>query len=400
MERNIVVEKMDTLPFWKRDVEMVERKGIGHPDTLADGIAESVSVALCKEYLRKYGVLMHHNTDQCEVVGGEVHVHFGGGEILKPIRIILSGRATAKINDEYVPVHEIAMDATREFLGKSLPNLNVDNEIVIESVIGSGSADLVNVFKRKDEVPLANDTSFGVGFAPYTELERLVLDVEQYLNSKDFKGRHPYVGEDIKVMGLRTKNTILLTVAAAFISKHVNSASEYLDAKAEVLNEIKEHASGIVERAEKVEVFLNTADNENGTGPSDFYLTLTGTSAEQGDDGSVGRGNRVSGLITPYRPMSMEAAAGKNPYNHVGKIYNVLSFKIANRVVDEVGGVDDVVVRILSQIGRRIDYPKIASVDVWGSGYDEDRIRKIVDEELATITEITKEIIEGKHRLY
>ena len=133
MNRNIVVERMDSVPYWKRDVEMVERKGIGHPDTMADGIAESVSVALCREYLKRYGTLMHHNTDQCEVVGGEVHVHFGGGEILKPIRIILSGRATTRVGEDYIPVHEIAIEATREFLKKSLPNLNADTEVVIDS---------------------------------------------------------------------------------------------------------------------------------------------------------------------------------------------------------------------------------------------------------------------------
>jgi S-adenosylmethionine synthetase len=53
--------------------------------------------------------------------------------------------------------------------------------------------------------------------------------------------------------------------------------------------------------------------------PSTVYLTVTGTSAEAGDDGEVGRGNRVNDLITPYRPISLEAAAGKNPVTHVGQ---------------------------------------------------------------------------------
>ena len=35
--------------------EVVERKGLGHPDTLCDGIAEAVSRALSKEYIKETG---------------------------------------------------------------------------------------------------------------------------------------------------------------------------------------------------------------------------------------------------------------------------------------------------------------------------------------------------------
>ncbi len=57
-------------------------------------------------------------------------------------------------------------------------------------------------------------------------------------------------------------------------------------------------------------VHVNTADDIK---KKSVFLTVTGTSAEMGDDGSVGRGNRCNGLITPNRPMSMEATSGKNP---------------------------------------------------------------------------------------
>jgi S-adenosylmethionine synthetase len=242
---------------------------------------------------------------------------------------------------------------------------------------------------------LANDTSFGVGFAPYTQLEKIVLETEQFLNSKEFKKDYPFIGEDVKVMGLRVDNEMRITVAAAFISKYINDAKEYLTLKEDVKNKLREFVKSLYDG--KVEVYLNTADNEKGNNPSCFYLTLSGTSAEQGDDGSVGRGNRVSGLITPCRPMSMEAAAGKNPFNHVGKIYNVLAFKIARRVCEEAGA-KDVVVKILSQIGKPIDYPKILSIQMRDG--NETKAKKIADEELGRITELTKEIIEGKYRLF
>lgn len=391
---NISVETLkDVLPS-EMKVEMVERKGIGHPDTLADGIAENISRELCKEYLKRFGVLMHHNTDQGEIIGGEVRVEWGGGEIIRPIYVILSGRATDKVENETIPVHEIAVRAAREYLEKSLPNLDIETGVVIESRIGRGSEDLVNVFKR-EKVPLANDTSFGVGFAPYTPLENLVLKTEEFLNSKEFKKRFPFVGEDIKVMGLRVDKELRITIAAAMVSKYFKNASEYLSAKREVESEIKDFISSIYEGS--IEIFVNTADNEKGENVGDFYITLSGTSAEMGDDGSVGRGNRASGLITPCRPMSMEACAGKNPYNHVGKIYNVLAFKIATRVYEEAGA-ENAVVKILSQIGKPINQPKILSIQLRGG--DENKARKIAEEELERITEITKEIIEGKHRLF
>ena len=391
---NIEVESLkDVLPN-EMKVEMAERKGIGHPDTLADGIAENISRELCKEYLKKFGVLMHHNTDQGEIIGGEVRIEWGSGEIIRPIYVILSGRATDRVENETIPVHEIAVRATREYLESALPNLDIETGVVIESRIGRGSEDLVNVFKR-EKIPLANDTSFGVGFAPYTALENLVLKTEEFLNSMSFKKKFPFVGEDIKVMGLRIKEGLRITIAAAMISKYFKNANEYISAKREVEKEIKDFISGIY-RGE-AEVFLNTADNEKGKNVEDFYLTLSGTSAEMGDDGSVGRGNRASGLITPCRPMSMEACAGKNPYNHVGKIYNVLAFKIATRVYEEAGA-ENAVVKILSQIGKPINQPKILSIQLRGG--DENKAKKIAEEELERITELTKEIIEGKYRLF
>jgi len=389
MTRNIVVERLeDKLPSEKR-VEIVERKGIGHPDSIADGIAESVSRALCKTYLSEFGRLMHHNTDQCEVIGGEVVVEWGGGEFLRPVSIILSGRAVGEVDGKEIPVHEIAIRAAVDYLKENIRHLDTEN-VVVESRIGRGSGDLINVFERG---VLANDTSFGVGFAPYTLLEQLVLETEKFLNSKEVKRRFPFVGEDIKVMGLREGEDIKLTIAAAFVSRYFSSSKEYLDAKEELAHEVNDFVKS---RADNVSVFINTADGD-GENPSDFFLTISGTSAEQGDDGSVGRGNRVSGLITPGRPMSMEAAAGKNPYNHVGKIYNIFAFKVARRIYEELGS--PVYVKILSQIGKPIDDPKIMWVQVKGK-CDENRVKHIAEEELAAIHELTMEIINGKYAVF
>ncbi len=360
-KRNIVVEELSMTPVEEQKVELVERKGLGHPDSIADGIAEAVSRALSREYVKRYGVILHHNTDQVEVVGGKAYPQFGGGEVIKPIFILLSGRAVELVDREVFPVHKVAIKAARDYLRKSVRHLDLENHIVIDSRIGQGSVDLVGVFNKAKEnpVPLANDTSFGVGYAPLSETERIVLETERLLNSEEFKRKWPAVGEDVKVMGLRMGDEIDLTIATAIVDSEVDNPDDYMAVK----EAIYEAARGVVEAytERKVDIFVNTADDPR---KGIYYITVTGTSAESGDDGSVGRGNRVNGLIAPNRHMSMEAAAGKNPVSHVGKIYNLLSMLIAKDIVEQVEGVREVYVRILSQIGKPIDEPLVASIQI------------------------------------
>jgi S-adenosylmethionine synthetase len=246
---------------------------------------------------------------------------------------------------------------------------------------------------------MANDTSFGVGHAPLTETERIVLETEEYLNGP-YADDHPELGPDVKIMGKREGDHIDLTVAAAMIDRYLDGMAAYKDAVTSVREAVTDLAESYTDRSVGVEV--NTADDyEDGA----IYLTTTGTSAEQGDDGSVGRGNRSNGLITPNRPMSMEATSGKNPVNHIGKIYNLLSTRIAEAVVDEVPGIRDFRVRLLSQIGRPIDEPHVADAfvvtddDVALSDIEPD-VEAIVDRELAAVTDVTRDVIAGDLRTF
>lgn len=400
--RNIIVEELVRTPVEMQKVELVERKGIGHPDSIADGIAEAISRALSKEYIKRYGIILHHNTDQVEVVGGRAYPRFGGGEVIKPIYILLSGRAVEFVDKEMFPVHEVAIKAAKEYLKKAVRHLDVEEHVVIDSRIGQGSVDLVGVFNKVKEnpIPLANDTSFGVGYAPLSETERIVLETEKLLNSEKFKKEWPAVGEDIKVMGLRKGDEIDLTIAAAIVDSEVQNPQEYMGVKEGIYNAVKELASQYTNR--KVNIYVNTADDPE---KDIYYITVTGTSAEAGDDGSVGRGNRVNGLITPNRHMSMEAAAGKNPVSHVGKIYNILANLIANDIAEQIEGVQEVYVRILSQIGKPIDQPLVASIQaIPKPGYKVEQFEKqayeIADEWLANITKIQKMILENKINVF
>ena len=392
--KNIVVTQMTFEPVYEQDAEIVERKGIGHPDTICDSLAEEFSIELSKLYLEEFGAIMHHNVDKALLVGGEANPTFGGGEVISPIEIYLVGRAIKEKDGKPLPVEEIAIEVTRKWIKENIRNLDPDKHIVIYPRVKPGSKDLVDLFLRfaqKGEVPLANDTSFGVGYAPLDDLEKIVFETEQLLNSPSFKETHPYVGEDIKVMGVRIKDNIRITIAAAFVSKYVENVNDYLEKKERVRLLVQEMAEGLTSR--KVDVFVNTADDpQRGS----VYITVTGTSAEQGDDGQVGRGNRVNGLITPYRPMSLEAAAGKNPVSHIGKIYNVVANIIADRVVREVEEVEEAYCYLVSQIGKPINEPQVCDVKVRTQkdikGIDE-VVKRIAQEELELMPETWKRFI-------
>lgn len=396
MTRNIKVEKLSQQPVEEQMIELVERKGIGHPDSIADGLAESISRALCYEYKDRVGAVLHHNTDETQVVAGRSCPAFGGGEIIQPIYVLLSGRATRFFGDQEIPVDVIARRTAREYIRGVLCNIDVSDHVILDCKIGTGSSDLQDVFKRK--VPGANDTSFGVGYAPFSETETVVYNTERFL--MDLKRRIPAIGEDVKVMAMRSGDLIHLTVACAMVGKHLDDLSDYMETKQEIVREIEENVCSCAKR--KVKVQLNVADDpESGS----VYLTVSGTSAEMGDDGSVGRGNRANGLITLNRPMSMEATSGKNPINHIGKIYNLLATQLAQQCVKENEGIEEMYIRLLSQIGKPIDHPLVASIQyIPKAGADtrglEPNIEAIIDDGLANITSITEKVIKGELKTF
>jgi S-adenosylmethionine synthetase len=394
MARNIKVEELLQTPIEKQRIELVERKGIGHPDSISDGLAEAVSRALCREYITKCGAVLHHNTDETQIVAGRSSPKFGGGEVLQPIYMLLVGRATKEFEGAELATESVALKAARNYLRKTMVNMDLERDVIIDCKLGTGSSDLRDVFKR-DRVPMANDTSFGVGHAPFSELENIVYNTERQLLT-DLKSRMPAIGEDMKVMGLRDGEDINLTICSGMIGKYIDDLDSYINMTQEMKTYTEELATRYTER--DVKVFVNTADNLKA---SCVFLTVTGTSAEMGDDGSVGRGNRCNGLITPNRPMSMEATSGKNPINHIGKIYNLLSTQMARDIVKQVPEVQDVYIRLLSQIGKPIDQPLVASAQIIpkeGTSFAKvkSEAEVVIDDWLSNVTKITEMVIRGE----
>ncbi|MFO0547930.1 MAG: methionine adenosyltransferase [Polyangiaceae bacterium] len=384
--------------------EVVERKGLGHPDTICDALAEEMSVALSKAYEDRFGFILHHNVDKVLLSGGEARAAFGGGEVIAPIEIYLAGRATREFRGVHIPVDEIVVEAARSWLATHLPHLSVDQHVRLIPKIHPGSSELAALFARgysdRAAIPRANDTSIGVGFCPLTDLEEVVLGVEEALRSPGCLRAHPYAGPDVKVMGVRSGEHIDLTVACAFVSKFVSDLGDYQNKKERLRVFARDAAARLT--ANEVDLSLNVADDvERG----DIYMTVTGTSAEAGDDGEVGRGNRASGLITPYRPMTLEAAAGKNPVTHVGKLYNVLGDRIAARTAAEIDTALEVEVVLVSSIGRPITQPRAVHVLLAGralapmSSY-EPIIRAIAEDELRALPRVRTLLLERRIRLY
>lgn len=387
---NIIVRKLRGIAPYEEDTEIVERKGTGHPDTICDNVAEQVSIEISKLYLDELGMVMHHNVDKALLIGGVADPQFGGGKIIEPVELTVVGRATKEVNGHKIEVDEVAIEAIKNWLKRNIANLNVEAHMIVRVKIRPGSKDLVDLFKRfgKGEVPLANDTSFGTGFYPFDDLEQAVYNAERILNAKELRRSMPFIGEDIKVMGVKNGNNYRLTVAIAMVDRFINDLEDYADKK----EKIRELLFKNIKIDGDLDIFVNTADDMR-TGS--VYLTVTGTSAEQGDDGQVGRGNRINGLITPYRPMSLEAAAGKNAVSHVGKIYNFFAQDLSKAIVEE-GLADESHVYIVSQIGKPINQPQLLNIRVKNGG-DDTRIKRLAEEMLLEMPEIWRKVIEGKY---
>ena len=397
---NIVLDELKQKPLQEQRTEICERKGLGHPDTICDAIMDDISRALSQEYLKKFGSIMHHNVDKSLLVAGDVEVSFGGGKVLKPMLMVFGDRATFSVGSETVPVEEITIKTAKEWMRNNLRYVDPEKHVKYQVELKRGSQALTDIFQRKDKILGANDTSAAVGFAPLTSTEQTVRDLEFYLNDSPFKSDFPETGEDIKVMGLREDDTLHLTVGMAFVDSYIDGEGKYFRLKDEVVEEIRRYVKPKVKM--KVEVDLNTADRP-GRGLGGLYLTVLGTSADGGDCGQVGRGNRVNGIIPLNRPTCSEAACGKNPVSHVGKIYNLLTYKIAEEVYQKVPGVKEVYVWLLSQIGRPINMPKVASAQLVLEPNTrmkdvEAPVKETIQAQLDTIDKFCMELAYGKIR--
>ncbi len=395
----IVVNESKEIPMEEQAVEIVERKGIGHPDTVCDAVMESISVALCRAYLEEFGAILHHNIDKGMLVAGRAEKWFGGGRLLQPMELIIGDRATAEFEGHMIPVEEIAVETAREWFRQNFRWIDPSEDIFYRVVLAPTSDELSDIFARKGTHRSANDTSAAIGYWPLSAVEQTVLDLEVWLNSREFKDRFPETGEDVKIMGVRQGRGLDLTVAMPLMCARIGSEEEYFSRKSLLQQEMLQWAESRVPY--DTAIHLNTLDAP-GRGLGGVYLSLLGTSAEDADSGQVGRGNRINGLISVKRPLGAEAAAGKNPVSHIGKIYNILAHNMARLLYEQIEGVREAQVCIVGRIGAPIDQPTLVGVSVLPQ-HDADftsqrhAAEAIVRRELAGLDRLCRQLIRGDY---
>lgn len=337
-------------------MKMVERKGIGHPDTNWDYIAEAVSVALSNYYLQEFGSIFHYNDDKALLVGGNSKPSFKGGSSSSD-RTLYCRKGHHTLPEPNYTSGRNCILRSKRLAEKKYCFLDVEKHIQIIPKIRSGSHDLVELFQRfgEDQVPLANDTSFKATYFLYTLLEEKVLLIEKLLNSKSTKNIFPFIGEDVKIMGFKVSDQLQFKIAISLVDQLIAHIEHYKTK----ITQAKTHIRSAIGLSEAI-IYINTTDNY---AKESLSLTVTGTSAESRDDGQAGRGNQINGLMTPYRLMSLEATAQKNPISHIGKIYNLFAFELS-KAVYEMGYAEEVTVFIVSQISKPITKPQVLDIRV------------------------------------
>jgi S-adenosylmethionine synthetase len=329
-----------------------------------------------------------------------VERRFGGGRVIEPMRLFIGDRATFV---KEFDVARVAVESAKSWFRENLPEVDPERHLEFHVELKGGSEELTGLFREPQAMAMANDTSAAVGYAPLTETERLALEAEHYLNAMKFKINHPESGSDVKVMAVRVGEQISLTVAMPLLDKWVNDEDDYFRRKEEIRQALISYLKSRLHKVRDIAVVMNTLDRREA-GLGGIYLSVLGTSAEDADSGEVGRGNQVNGIIALNRPRGSEAAAGKNPVSHVGKIYNVLSHLLARRIYHEVSGLREVILWLCSRIGDPIDRPQVASVQVkLEAGVHmtqvADPIHRIVARELAHMPSFCQALAEGKYSI-
>jgi S-adenosylmethionine synthetase len=382
----------------KSQIEMVERKGIGHPDTLADLIAETFSNKYSYFCFKKFGVIPNHWADKVTLVGGKTKITFGKVELLQPIKIFQFGRMTPDIGKEIIDINSIFKDSVIDVFSKVFGKKNdilkfLEFQVNVHD--GCGPDHPKNFYDPQSPEDImkvhssirANDTVICTSYAGYSKLEKIVIELENFLNSKKFKKEFPETGYDIKILGIRLKKKITLVICIPFIANFTPTFKYYEKKKKEILEIVNKKVREFLPEFE-YSIHLNTKDREKGS----VYLTAFGTSLDKGGCGAVGRGNRYNGLIAPMRETPIEAYAGKNPVYHAGKLYHVAAFNISKNLFLNYSLEN--YINIISFNGDVIQNPSFIFVKLCKQGFGlEKNIIDTINHEISHIEEYTGKII-------
>jgi len=394
----------------EENFEFIERKGIGHPDTLADLLAENLSNKYSIYTLKKFGAILHHNFDKIGLLGGASFVSFGKGYLVKPIKVLINGRVSICFGSEKIPIKKLLKKWTIEFFNNKLYNFDPKKHLRIffnlSDQSSPGKLDTNGLENKRnfwfkprnlDDLPelkklIANDTSLGVGYAPPSFLEKLVLEIEKTLNSKQYKRKKPWIGSDIKIMAFYKDLEVKMTICVPQIADKVKSINDYKNNLETIRKDIIKITNKYKDKIKQFDLSINTRDNFE---TNEIYLTATGSSIESGDEGLAGRGNRVNQVISSNKPMSIEGSYGKNPVYHIGKVYYFFAFKLAQKIYKRFGIKNEIY--LASQSGRDLLDPWLIVIIVPEYFCEFKQLNNFVEEELKNIPKITEMIINNKN---
>lgn len=344
---NLYIEK-NLIETNQQSIEVVERKGLGHPDTIADGIAESISIEYAKYCLENFGAILHHNVDKTIILGGQCELEYGSGKLLKPFRVLFGGRMSCNFNNQDIDLNLIQITATKEYLQRILPRLHTEQDLAFHHFTSSNSR-IPHWFTPRtfDDLPEhknphANDTATIVGFWPLSALEQMVMESERYFYEfkPTIRPRFDFVGGDIKIMALRREKDVELTLCVPFHADKIVNQDKYFEHKSLIENGLRKLLNDKFGSLFSIVLQINTQDQKIRNDRDDGrgrYLTVIGSALDYGEEGISGRGNRCRGLVSSMRASTVESVYGKNPVYHVGKVYSL----IANTIAQQIGSLFD-----------------------------------------------------------
>jgi len=416
---HIITSPAKTEPASK-SIELVERKGIGHPDSLSDSLAEHLSCEYSRYTLKRFGAILRHQFDKVALMCGRARVAFGAGELLEPIRVLINGRASARLGTEEIPVRDLLQSATHDFFRLRFPMLEVDRDLRILWEVRSGMHSTTGgIFGSNDDIRSAsaaihyrfhprsladlpethkvesNDTSAAVAWAPFSPLENAVLLIENTLNNAGTKAAWPWLGNDIKIMAARHGDAARIVIAVPLLSRHTPSPEAYFARLALLDQRIRELFSQAAPHYHLCDLVLNSGDELE---TRKLYMNFTGSSIESGDEGMVGRGNRLGGVIASCRPFTMEGLGGKNPRYHVGKVYSAAAFDIAQHLHQRHGISSNVY--LANRMAQPLSAPWFAAVETPEAAANDKIIVATIEEVLNDLESVTASILKGRYPLF
>lgn len=378
------------------DLEIIERKGMGHPDTLADKLAEECSRAYANYCMKHFNCVLHHNFDKLYIGAGCFKYEDGKEKMYSKVKVVLNGRASNTMNNERIDIESIVTPVIKKYLSSVIPRLDVEKEVDI-NINCSQNTQVKNWFSPEniDDVPdakavFANDTSLCVSHYPPTYSERLALEIEQYFwkyNDCYPTPRFENIGQDIKVMITRIGKEIVVTICMPVFPDCFKTDEEYIEI-------VKYHETGILEYISKIEnkdeYNVKIEINRIYDGNYRKYCLIKGSCIECGEEGVVGRGNNSQGLISSFRQHTMEAPSGKNERYHTGRVMSFLSENAVKRISNELNLKVTMYALTRNKMSLLDPFMSYLSIDRNVSESEKNRINEILSEEFNEETYLPK----------